>query len=132
MVGPVPIAAPLLAAGKLRIVGIPTSRRQGGIVSEVPTWREQGIDVAIEGWRGVIGPKGLDRASVQYWENALAAMVETDDWKKTSSRTCAAEIPEKQRDEHVSRRPDGAIPANACWAGTGEALSGTTGRSLSA
>jgi len=83
MDGPVPVAAPLMASGKLRILGIPASKRLGGVLSTVPTWQEQHIDVVVEGWRGVIGPKGMEKPQIQYWENVLAGMIETSEWKKS-------------------------------------------------
>lgn len=86
MVGPAPVAAPLMQAGKLRIVGVTGAKRLGGPLANVPTWREQGIDVVSDGWRGVIGPKGMDRAYVQYWESALSKLVETDEWNKSLER----------------------------------------------
>ena len=40
----------------------------------------RGIDLGPA--RGVIGPKGLTAAQVAYWENVLARVVDSDEWKK--------------------------------------------------
>jgi tripartite-type tricarboxylate transporter receptor subunit TctC len=86
MVGPAPVAAPLLSSGKLKILAITADKRAAGVLAGVPTWKEQGIDVVVEGWRGVIGPKGMKESSVAYWEDALAKMIATDEWKKDLER----------------------------------------------
>ena len=52
-------AAVHIATGKLRVVGVAAPRRFGGVLADVPTWKEQGMDVVMGGWRALVGPKGL-------------------------------------------------------------------------
>ena len=33
-------------------------------------------------WRAIMGPKGMTPAQVAYWEEALARVAATDEWKK--------------------------------------------------
>lgn len=73
---------PHLAAGKMRVLGIAAPHRLGGVFANVPTWKEQGIDVHITNWRMLAGPKGLTAAQVAYWDGVLARLVKTDEWKK--------------------------------------------------
>jgi putative tricarboxylic transport membrane protein len=73
---------PHLAAGKMRVLGIAAPQRLSGVFANVPTWKEQGIDVHITNWRLLAGPKGLSAAQVAYWDAALAKLVKTDEWKK--------------------------------------------------
>lgn len=73
---------PFIAAGKMRVLGITAPQRLGGVLANVPTWKEQGIDVHITNWRMLAGPKGMTAAQVAYWDGALARLVKTDEWKK--------------------------------------------------
>jgi putative tricarboxylic transport membrane protein len=79
---PVSGAVPHVASGRLRVLAVSSARRLGGSFAAVPTWKEQGADSVFSSARGVIGPKGLSAAQVSYWENVLARVVESDDWKK--------------------------------------------------
>jgi putative tricarboxylic transport membrane protein len=73
---------PFIAAGKMRVLGITAPQRLGGVLANVPTWKEQGIDVHITNWRMLAGPKGMTAAQVAYWDGALGRLVKTDEWKK--------------------------------------------------
>ena len=79
---PVSGAVPQVAAGKLRVLAVTSSRRLGGVFSAVPTWKEQGVDTVFSSWRGVIGPKGMSQAQIAYWEGVIAKVVQTDEWKQ--------------------------------------------------
>lgn len=71
-----------VATGKLRVVGVAAPQRFGGALAHVPTWREQGIDVVMGGWRALVGPKGLTAAQVAYWEEVLRKATATKEWKE--------------------------------------------------
>jgi len=71
-----------VATGKLRAVGVAAPNRFGGALAHVPTWREQGVDVVIGGWRALVGPKGLTAAQVAYWEEVLRKATATKEWKE--------------------------------------------------
>jgi putative tricarboxylic transport membrane protein len=75
-------AAPHVAAGRMRIVGVAAPRRFGGQLASIPTWKEQGVDVVSGGWRAIMGPKGLNAAQVAYWENALARATKVPEWRE--------------------------------------------------
>jgi putative tricarboxylic transport membrane protein len=77
---------PQLAAGRIRVIGITAPRRLGGAMANAPTLREQGIDGIFTTWRSVVGPKAMAREQVAYWEDALAKVVQTDDWQKDLER----------------------------------------------
>lgn len=85
VVSSVSAALPQVQAGNARMIGIAAPQRVsgGGIVADVPTMREQGIDaLGISNWRGVIGAKGLTPAQIAYWEDAVGKATSTADWKK--------------------------------------------------
>ncbi len=68
-------------AGRIRIVALTAPKRYAGALAAVPVWREHGINVEVDNLRGIIGPKSMTSAQVAYWENALARMVATAEWK---------------------------------------------------
>ena len=74
-------AIPHYQAGKMRILAVSTAKRSPGL-PDVPTFREQGFDVVMEGWTVFMGPKGLTAAQLPYWEDLFARSVQHPEWKK--------------------------------------------------
>ena len=75
------------AAGRVRMLATASAARMGAaIASDVPTWRELGLDVTITHWRGVFGPPGMSREAVRYWDEFFSKLVATDAWKATLTR----------------------------------------------
>jgi putative tricarboxylic transport membrane protein len=74
-------AIPHHKAGALRILAISTPKRSASL-PDVPTFREHGLDVVMEGWTIFMGPKGLTPPQVAYWEGLLAKSIEHPDWKQ--------------------------------------------------
>lgn len=74
-------AIPMHKAGKMRILALSTAKRSPGL-PDVPTFREQGFDVVMEGWTAFMGPKGLTPAQVAYWEDIFSRSVQHPDWRK--------------------------------------------------
>jgi putative tricarboxylic transport membrane protein len=69
-------------AGKARVLGIAARERRGGAAAEVPTLREQGINTdAVAAWRGLSGPPALAPQHVAFWDETLAKVFESPDWK---------------------------------------------------
>jgi putative tricarboxylic transport membrane protein len=75
-------AAGHVANGRLRVVGVAAPQRFGGTLADVPTWKEQGVDLVFGGWRAIMAPKGLTPAQVAYWEGALKKATEVPEWKE--------------------------------------------------
>jgi putative tricarboxylic transport membrane protein len=75
-------AAGHVANGRLRVVGVAAPTRFGGTLANVPTWKEQGVDLVFGGWRAIMAPKGLTPAQVAYWEGALKKATEVPEWKQ--------------------------------------------------
>jgi putative tricarboxylic transport membrane protein len=74
-------AIPHHKAGRLRILALSTPQRSPGL-PDVPTFREQGFDVLMEGWTIYMAPKGLAPAQVAYWEDLFAKTVQHPEWKQ--------------------------------------------------
>jgi putative tricarboxylic transport membrane protein len=75
-------AAPHVAAGRLRVVGVAGPKRFGGALANVPTWKEQGVDLVFGGWRSIMGPKGITPAQVAYWEGVLTKATKVPEWRE--------------------------------------------------
>lgn len=72
----------LVESGDLRALGITAPERVGsGVIGEMPTCIEQGIDATFYNWRGLFGTAGMPDYARDYWVDALTKMVETDAWK---------------------------------------------------
>jgi putative tricarboxylic transport membrane protein len=67
-------------AGKLRPLGLTAAKRLGGPLAVVPTWKEQGFDVVLPSWRGVVGPRGMSGAQIAYWEEVFLKLSFSDEW----------------------------------------------------
>jgi putative tricarboxylic transport membrane protein len=74
-------ASVYVAAGTMRLIGAAAPLRFGGTLADVPTWKEQGVDVVFGTWRAIMGPEGLTAAQAAYWENAFRKVTETAEWK---------------------------------------------------
>ncbi len=68
-------------AGRIRIIALSAPQRYAGALAQVPTWREQGINVVVDNLRGIIGAKAMTAAQTAYWEAALARVVRAAEWK---------------------------------------------------
>ena len=70
-------------SGTARIIALGAPRRMTGALADVPTLREQGMDIVISNWRGIIGARGLNAAQTAYWEDVFAKAVATEEWRKS-------------------------------------------------
>ncbi|MGH9805833.1 MAG: tripartite tricarboxylate transporter substrate binding protein [Terriglobia bacterium] len=75
----VPVAyKSLVEAGKLRILGVAADRRSP-LYKNIPTWKEQGIDVVITSFHGVFAPHGTPSDVLKTLETAIQkTMAERD------------------------------------------------------
>ncbi|HET9903593.1 MAG TPA: tripartite tricarboxylate transporter substrate-binding protein [Xanthobacteraceae bacterium] len=68
-----------IKAGKLRALAISSGERQPGI--DVPTLKEQGIDVELANWRGVFAPPGISNAQRDKLIKLVETMANSASWK---------------------------------------------------
>ena len=71
--------APQIEAGTVRALAISSGERLPGL--DIPTLREQGVDVEFENWRSVVGPPGLSAADRQRLEAAVASLAASAEWQ---------------------------------------------------
>ncbi len=69
-------------AKKVRILGISADKRQD-VIPDVPTWKEQGVDMVFPHWRGIMGPPGMTPAQIKYWDEVLGKVAKSAGFKKT-------------------------------------------------
>ena len=72
----------LVEAGKLRVLAVMAEQRLTGALKDVPTAKEQGLDIVWPIWRGVyVGPKVSD-ADYNWWVDTFRKLVATPEFKK--------------------------------------------------
>jgi putative tricarboxylic transport membrane protein len=81
-VGPTGVYYQQVAAGKLRIIAVAAAQRTEGIGANFPTWKEQGYNILLADFRGLMGPKGMTPAQVAYWDNVFSNLTKLEEWKK--------------------------------------------------
>jgi tripartite-type tricarboxylate transporter receptor subunit TctC len=70
-----------LDAGELRIIGTFTKDRLEDY-PDVGTAREAGVDMVVNKFRGLVGPKGLPADVIKAWEEAIPKVMADPDFKK--------------------------------------------------
>ena len=97
--------------GQVRLLAALIPSRDPAL-GEVPTAREQGVDVSLEAWRGIAVPHGTPRAVISQLESAIRAAVDSAQFQKGSENLGVrpAFLPAAQFTELVARE-DRAIAA---------------------
>ncbi len=70
---------PQIEAGTLRPLALSSRERLAGV--DIPTLREQGVDVEFENWRSLVAPPGIADADRRHLQSLVAAMVRTTEWR---------------------------------------------------
>lgn len=78
--------AAALGPGDFTPIAIGAPQRLPGDLAGVPTWRELGVESTFGIWRGLAGPRGMQPAQVQFWDDALAKVVQAEEWKNEPDR----------------------------------------------
>lgn len=75
-------ALPLTQSGKLRLLAVASGQRLAGPLSNLPTLREQVIDVVATAFYVMLAPKGAAPAQIAFWEDVFAKVVRSEEFKK--------------------------------------------------
>ncbi len=70
-------AAPLVQSGQIRVIGVAAERRLAAM-PDVPTLREQGVDLVSGFWWGVLGPLGLPEPVMTQLVTTINAAMDSD------------------------------------------------------
>jgi putative tricarboxylic transport membrane protein len=80
MTGDISEVVGFLKSGDVRVLAVLTEERIPGDFSDIPTAKEQGIDVVAVNWRGLYVPKDIPDEEYKKWSDALAAVAASDEW----------------------------------------------------
>ena len=72
--------AEYISTGKMKAIAVTSGQRLAGI--NVPTLKEQGIDVELGNWRGVFGGPGITPAQRKVLIDALVATTKSASWQE--------------------------------------------------
>jgi putative tricarboxylic transport membrane protein len=70
-----------LKSGDIRVLAVLTDERVPGF-EDIPTAKEQGLDVIAVNWRGLYIPKGVSDKTFAMWADRLGKVAASDEWKK--------------------------------------------------
>lgn len=79
----------LSQGGKLRLLAVTSPNRAPGLLAEVPTWRELGVNSVVGNFRGIVAPKTISETQMAYWENIISVLVQQDAWKEELKKNFA-------------------------------------------
>lgn len=80
MTGDISEVVGFLKSGDVRVLASFTDERLPGEFNNIPTAKEQGIDVVAVNWRGFYVPKDISDETYQMWADGLAKVAESDEW----------------------------------------------------
>lgn len=66
-------------AGRVRVLNSFTEVRIPG--STIPTAKEQGVNIVVEKFRGLLGPKDMDPAAVAYWDGVIRRVLASPSYR---------------------------------------------------
>lgn len=78
-------------AGKLRALGLTAPEPQPGI--DVPTLREEGVDLYLPNWQGVLAPPGIREEDRRELTKIVTEAMATDEWREALSRNRWTGVP---------------------------------------
>lgn len=70
-----------IKSGDVRPIAVLADERVEGF-EDIPTAKEQGIDVTAMNWRGIYVPKDISDEDYQKWVDRLKQVGESEEWKK--------------------------------------------------
>lgn len=69
-----------IKSGKLRAIGITAAARRPGI--DVPTFKEQGVDLVLTNWRSVVAAPGITAEQKKVLADAIDKLVKSPAWQE--------------------------------------------------
>jgi putative tricarboxylic transport membrane protein len=71
-----------MESGDLRVLAVLAPERLPGILADVPTAKEQGIDALGANWRGFYAPGKMSDDAYAFWSGAIQDVYGSGEWKK--------------------------------------------------
>jgi putative tricarboxylic transport membrane protein len=78
-------AMPHVAAGKMRLLGVASLQRLATL-AEVPTMKEQGVDMHVAAGRSFAAPAGIPDQAAAFLENVFEKVYRSADWQDYMAR----------------------------------------------
>lgn len=75
-----------IEARTMKALAVASPERLGGPYATVPTWKELGVNVISAFWIGIIGPRNLNQAQTEFWDQAFASLARSKEWKRYLER----------------------------------------------
>ena len=94
---------PYIESGKMRAIAVTSEKRLTGL--NIPTMKEQGLDVVIGNWRGVYGAAGITPAQRAALTDKIVKATKSKAWQEalTKNNWAPALLTGKEFDEFVDR-----------------------------
>lgn len=73
-------------AGNFRGLAVTSEERLSGVLKDIPTATESGVDVTFGNWRGIMGPPDMPVAAENFWENKIEKSLNTVTWKEIAKK----------------------------------------------
>jgi putative tricarboxylic transport membrane protein len=68
---------------------VATTNRRLALAPDIPTLKEQGINVLFQQFRSIAAPKAISAEAIEYYEEIFRKLSESKLWKEsTSKKTC--------------------------------------------
>lgn len=74
--------ASLVRNKQVRMLAVTAPNRLPGVLADVPTWKEVGLNGEVETYRYFTGPKGMTPAQIAFWERTVERATQAEEWKK--------------------------------------------------
>jgi tripartite-type tricarboxylate transporter receptor subunit TctC len=93
-----------IQSGTVRILASVTQKRDP-MLPQTPTAQEQGVNVALDAWRGIAVPKGTPKAVIDALETAIRATAESAEFARQSEKLSVkpAFLPAQEFGELIAR-----------------------------
>jgi tripartite-type tricarboxylate transporter receptor subunit TctC len=74
---------------QMRVLAV-TGDKRLGILPDVPTFKERGLDITLSLWRGIATPKGTPPAVIARLERAFTGAAQSAEFREFSTKLGAA------------------------------------------
>lgn len=86
VVGDVSEIMGFVESGDMRVLAVLAQERLPAPLDDMPTAKEQGVDVVAPNWRGFYAPAGLSDEDKAFWLDALDQVYASDAWREIMAR----------------------------------------------
>ncbi|MDW8425744.1 MAG: tripartite tricarboxylate transporter substrate-binding protein [Meiothermus sp.] len=79
-------------SGTVRVLGVMSPRRLGGVYASVPTLKELGYNVEWVVWRGFYVPKNMPPQAYEFWARALREVERSPEWARVREQNALGQF----------------------------------------